>query len=742
VTAFELTAIAPRKSASASRIRILCALFFFSGFPALIYQLTWQRSLFRVFGVNTESVTIVVTAFMLGLGIGSIAGGWITRRRKINALLLLGVIELSTAIFGIASLAIFEFVGRLVLHWPLPVVAVVNLLLILLPTLLMGATLPILVSHLVRTSGQTGAAVSTLYYVNTMGAGVACLLCAILIFPHTGMHAAIWIAAGINVVVGTGALVARSRYREHAVEDSPSRAVPIEPPVFSMPFAMALAAFGGFISLSYEIFLFRTASFASGSSAFAFALTLAAFLMGVASGSHEAADVCARQAPRDAMRKAIVSLVWANVFAAMFLPLITQFASMAVALIGITLVTIYLIARQWGGLLPYLSQLSIAADDRAGMRTALLYFSNIVGCATGSVLTGFVLTNFFGLHGIAILLLCAGTLCVMLMIAKLDVPLREKLRRSATATAVLAIAAILILSAANRLLENLQYKRISDHAFADVVQNRDGIITVDTDGTVFGNGAYDGRFNIDLEHDRNGIIRPYALSLFHPAPRDVLMIGLASGSWAQVIANNPAVASFTIVEINPGYAQLIARQSEVQSILHNPKVRIIKDDGRRWLNRHPEARFDAIVSNTTWNFRANATNLLSTEFLGLAKQHLNHGGIVFYNTTNSARVQRTGCLAFPFGARFTNHMVLSESPMSWDFARWRGVLENYTIDGKPMFNMADAKDRAAIDDILHEYGPGSPEIEDCRTLLSRTAGMTPVTDDNMGTEWRYYLGLK
>jgi spermidine synthase len=113
VTTFELTATAPRISASPSRTRTLCALFFFSGFPALIYQLTWQRSLFRVFGVNTESVTIVVTAFMVGLGIGSIAGGWITRRQQVNALLLLGVIELSTALFGIASLAIFEFVGRL-----------------------------------------------------------------------------------------------------------------------------------------------------------------------------------------------------------------------------------------------------------------------------------------------------------------------------------------------------------------------------------------------------------------------------------------------------------------------------------------------------------------------------------------------------------------------------------------------------------------------------------------------------
>ena len=85
------------------------------------------------------------------------------------------------------------------------------------------------------------------------------------------------------------------------------------------------------------------------------------------------------------------------------------------------------------------------------------------------------------------------------------------------------------------------------------MENRSGIVTVDTDGTVFGNGMYDGKFNTDLKTDRNGIVRPYALSLFHAEPRDVLMIGLSSGSWAQVIASNPAVASLTVIEINPGY---------------------------------------------------------------------------------------------------------------------------------------------------------------------------------------------
>lgn len=202
-----LSTTSPRSSILSTRLHPLYALFFFSGFPALIYQLTWQRSLFRIFGVNTESVTIVVTAFMLGLGLGSLAGGWITRSRNVDALLLLGVIELLTAAFGVVSLPLFEQVGRLALNWSLLAVTAINLALVLVPTLLMGATLPILVSHLVRISGQIGTVVGTLYYVNTLGAGVACLLCAAVIFPFLGMHAAVWIAAGINVIVGGGAIL-------------------------------------------------------------------------------------------------------------------------------------------------------------------------------------------------------------------------------------------------------------------------------------------------------------------------------------------------------------------------------------------------------------------------------------------------------------------------------------------------------------------------------------------------------
>jgi MFS family permease len=208
MTTIELPAATPARAFAPPRIRFLCLLFFFSGFPALIYQLVWQRSLFRIFGVNSESVTVVVTAFMLGLGLGSLCGGWISRRSNVQPLLLLGVIELATAAFGLVSLQIFEQVGALVADLPLSALAVINLALVLLPTLLMGATLPILVAYLARMSGQIGGAVGTLYFVNTLGAGTACLVCAILIFPHLGMHAANMIAAGINIAVGLGAIAA------------------------------------------------------------------------------------------------------------------------------------------------------------------------------------------------------------------------------------------------------------------------------------------------------------------------------------------------------------------------------------------------------------------------------------------------------------------------------------------------------------------------------------------------------
>ena len=735
-------------------VRVLCVLFFFSGFPALIYQLVWQRALFRIFGVNIESVTIVVTAFMLGLGLGSLAGGWLSKRRGIPLLPLLAAIESLTAAFGILSLGIFDRVGTLVLGMPLPLTAVIALGLVLVPTLLMGATLPVLVSHLARRSGNVGSSVGLLYYVNTLGAGAACLVCIALLFPFMGMQGAVYVAVAMNGAVALGALGAYFRERRGALavpeESRPTSAA--SSPVLRFSSVLGLACASGFISLSYEIFFFRTISFATGSSSIAFAATLGAFLIGLASGSREAGVLCATAAPETIVKRVVSRLLLANVVGLLFLPVLDHMPWLKSGVVGIALALVYLLARSWGMLLPCLAQLGIAADTRTGMRTAWLYLANIMGSVAGSILTGFVLMDRLTLIGVAEFLVVSGLTCSMVLMFALPLTPHQKWQRASLAIACGVLSVLLLPVLANNVLESLLPKRTADSSgpFARVVENRSGIITVDQSGVVYGDGSYDGRFNTDLVHDTNGIVRAYSLSLYHAAPRDVLMIGLSSGSWAQVIANNPAVSSFTIVEINPGYMKLAAEVPEVASVLTNPKVTIVIDDGRRWLRLNHDRRFDVIVSNTTWYFRANVTNLLSTDFLELIKRHLRPGGIFFYNTTSSDRVQRTACLAFPFGARFTNHMVVSMSPIVWDFERWRRTLEAYRIDGQPVLDLDRSEDRAVLDQLISlqvsmrtDAIPSAQKpIEGCTEILARTEGKDLVTDDNMGSEWRHYFGVE
>jgi spermidine synthase len=735
----------------AQQTRLLCVLFFFSGFPALIYQLTWQRALFLIFGVNIESVTVVVTAFMLGLGFGSLAGGWLSKRRAIPLLPLLAGIEFLTGAFGLVSLKLFDKVGEFTLGLSLPATAVSALALVIVPTLLMGATLPVLVSHLARRSGNIGSAVGLLYYVNTLGAGAACLASAVLLFPFLGMSKSIYVAVAMNAAVAVGALAAQWSGSGSQFEPQNSPAMPAErAPVLAFGPVLLLAAAGGFVSLSYEIFFFRTVSYATASSAPAFAVTLSAFLVGIASGSRRAGELCKTASQTETMRQLANALLMASLLGLFFLPALDQLAWLDRGLLGVGMLIVYLVARFWGAVLPNLAELSIAADERAGMRTALLYLSNIIGSAAGSIITGFVLMDRFGLVTIGTILAVAGVACALVLMTALAVPRREKLQHLALA-AIIGVAAVAVMPRwSDHVLENLQWKGMaSAPKFSHVVENRSGIITVTDDGAVYGHGIYDGRFNTDLKNDTNGIVRPYGLSLFHPAPRDVLLIGLSSGSWAQVIANNPEVASLTVIEINPGYLTLIEREPEVASVLTNPKVTIITDDGRRWLRANPGKHFDAVVSNTTFHFRSNATNLLSVEFLELIRHHLNPGGIFFYNTTDSARVQRTGCLAFAYGARFTNHMLVSDGPIAWDFPRWRQILESYRIDGVQVFDTHRAPDRVRLDELMflqESIAPKAPvaarPIEPCPDLLVRTAGKTIVTDDNMGTEWLHFLGLE
>jgi len=188
-------------------------LFFLSGFSALLYQIVWQRALFTIYGINIESVTVVVTAFMIGLGAGSLAGGAVSKDARRPVLLFFALAEIGIGLFGFSSLSLFHRVGALTLAMSPVATGAVTFLLVLFPTVLMGGTLPLLVAYLVRRSGNVGRSVGMLYFVNTLGAAAASILAVVVILGRLGLAGSVTLAASVNCLVGAAVLVIQRRAR-------------------------------------------------------------------------------------------------------------------------------------------------------------------------------------------------------------------------------------------------------------------------------------------------------------------------------------------------------------------------------------------------------------------------------------------------------------------------------------------------------------------------------------------------
>src|SRR2546423_1596372 len=243
----------------------LYVLFFLSGFPALIYQIVWQRALFIVYGVNVESVTVIVTAFMLGLGLGGLLGGRVSRSRWPLIPVFAGV-ELCTAAYGMVSLRLFHEAAQITAGASTLLTGACAFTLVVLPTMLMGATLPILVAYLVKVIPNMGRATGLLYFVNILGSSAACFVAGLFTMRLLGMSGSVRLAAGINALVGVGALAAWMATRKRSIVaplsvDEANEAVS-DTRVLPFSAGLALAGLSGFIALGYEIAWYRLFSWA------------------------------------------------------------------------------------------------------------------------------------------------------------------------------------------------------------------------------------------------------------------------------------------------------------------------------------------------------------------------------------------------------------------------------------------------------------------------------------------------
>ena len=731
---------------SRKNLAVITLLFFLSGMPALIYQIVWQRALFAIYGVNAESVAVVVSAFMAGLGLGSLIGGFLSSRYPTRAILIFGVVESIVALFGLSSLHIFHWMAVHTAGAALPAVVLFSLILLLLPTMCMGATLPLLVEHLVKQDRQIGYAVGTLYFVNTFGSAVACYLSATLLLRDLGQSGSVKLAACINIIVaGSALLLGRRGDVQTVVLNQANSSAPSERSVLRLGPAMVLAALVGFVALAFEILWFRVFVLASWDRAPAFALLLSTYLAGIAAGAYIAGRLTETRTQADLAVGAGVSIVVAAAISSYLAPLVATLQAHGLPFL-IAAPAFFVTAALIGSVFPILCRLAVPITAEAGRRVSLIYVANILGSTLGSLVVGFVLMNQFGLRQLSFQLSFGGFLaaCAFLLLSRQRITHRkfQTIFVPAGCLAALLIAPALYGGVFEKLTFVLQAK--TEPALKYVVENRNGVIEVTQDDAVYGSGVYDGYFNVDPSKSVNGIVRAFALSAFHGSPSRMLMVGLSSGSWGQVFANHPQVESLEIVEINPGYLRLIPKYPSIRSLLQNPKVHLHVDDGRRWLLSHPDDQFDVIVQNTSYFWRDHTAELLSTDYLQIIRRHLRPGGVYYYNTTSSDDAVATGLAVFPYGLRVMNFLVVSDSPIIVEKQRWAEILRQYAIDGSRVFE--GPKGETTLQTYLDladtiTQPPTRSGMENSDSIRARLKNPLIITDDNMGWEWRPVPGL-
>src|SRR4029453_23141 len=297
------------------RLAALGIFFFLSGATALFYEILWMRQLILVFGSTTYAVSAVLSAYMMGLALGSFAFGR-AADRAVNLVRAYGWLEIGIGLYAVVAPLLLRAVapmsGRIWGDAPSPGALGVlarfagSLVILLPPTFLMGGTLPVL-SRVFASPGRAHAGpVGRLYAINTFGAVAGTFLAGFVLLPVLGAQRATLLAAGVNVALGTAAILLsrgvwpspslssrvqaplRKESASLASEPAGSGDAPSEPapaPAPSRPLVLLVFALSGFAAMLYEVGWTRALALTIGSSVYGFTLMLIAFLAGLAAGA-------------------------------------------------------------------------------------------------------------------------------------------------------------------------------------------------------------------------------------------------------------------------------------------------------------------------------------------------------------------------------------------------------------------------------------------------------------------------
>ncbi|MQA28992.1 MAG: hypothetical protein GEU82_04010 [Luteitalea sp.] len=648
----------PGSDDTAAYPRHIPLLFFFSGSSALIYEVLWARQLGLTVGATTTAASVVLAAYMLGLALGAALGGrWADR--SVNPLRLFGILEAGIALAGLLITAAayrlpalyLPFAGSedgtqvavLLLHFGF------GFGLLLLPTVLMGATFPVLV----RAMGTVGTRrLGHLYAANTLGAVAGTLAAGYVLIAWLGVIGTSVSAATINLGVAFVALTIASR-REgdnlavsaippkggHQSEQPPGRTS-----AFPSTMLLALLALSGGTTLGTEVLWTRILVFPLLSTTYAFATILAAFLGGLALGG----AVAARWLCGPRMRWKAIACLTGLQGLALLIPVAAIEPGNAVfamiqewtldhrllSLTGHNVTAFLLLLPQTvsaGALYPLLLSAAASEGDRAVVTIGRSVFVNTLGA-----MCGVIVVTHWGIRMLGILPTFAVLGAVWNGVAVL-VGLRMLGRSWTFGTLFGTMAALFVIVfawgplAATRPSPFENVTRLYGPG-SRMLAYREG-----TETTLmvveFANQLRALRINgfeaAGIRGDLYGYMRLMAHLpiLIHPQPKDALVISFGTGTTVGAAARHP-LARIDVVDLDPGVFDL-ARYFEAANhrVLNDPRVRTVVNDGRNFL-QVTDRRYDVITLEPMPPTFAGMVNLYSREFYALSRARLRPGGVL------------------------------------------------------------------------------------------------------------------
>ncbi|MFN2532630.1 MAG: fused MFS/spermidine synthase [Pyrinomonadaceae bacterium] len=767
-----------QNSYSTLTITLIATCFVVSGATGLIYEVVWVRMLGLVFGATTLAISTVLSAFMGGLALGSAIAGRLGARIK-APFRFYGLMEIIIAGYALALPLLFRGLDDAYVSiwqqihpsffWFGVWRFVLSGLLLLIPTTLMGATLPVLsVAFLRQDTTNKSNAVATLYACNLAGAIAGATIAGFLFLPTLGIRNTIIVSAAVNVLIGIVAVV--SERSSHVQKDftAPDDSH-VDVGAAAHKFWLMCAIASGFVTISSQIAWTRSLTMIIGSSTYAFSIVVAMFLIGLAGG----AWLIARKAFE--ARRMVVTVELATAAGLLFSLYVTNWTPLLLVKLGLgigfsswgSLLALQILCAAVMILAPALLMgmvmplVLVWAGNHSVVLVGRSYALNTLGAILGAVVTGFVLIPKTTTRNT--LLICAMICLIVAGVAYeprptvRDPQLRRSIGTGVTAALVLILFVLaprmnvvdLSIGAYDSLVRVLAQTRegVQEKSDAAPVSEQHKLLMYDEGSTATVSVrrdqdvismAINGRTNAsDSQFDMPTQVMLGQLPLLiASANRKALVIGFATGITVGAMLQSP-IEEVTCLELE---GATIAGSRFFEHVNNHPlndiRFHLIIDDARTYLRVAPNL-YDMIISEPSHPWVPGVANLFTKEFFEIGRDRLEDNGVfvqwvqIYQLSTDSLRsVLATYLNVFPHvlvfrvrGASRGKDLLLvgSRHPLTLDRLAER---------------LGDARVRAELARVglMTEADVRSWYVTDEAKLGPAVAGAIINTDDNMHIE--------